>query len=521
MRLLTSSEMQFVDRFSIEEVGIPGIVLMENAGRSVADLVSAKCTSSSEVYVFCGPGNNGGDGLVVARHLFNRGYPVTIFLAVPGEKLKGDARTNFAVASIIGIPIRKINSSSDFPSEKELKRKELLVLVDALLGIGAKGAPRGVIREMVSVINRLKGIKVAVDIPTGVNADTGEVAGEAVKATYTVTFAYPKRGIYLYPGMDYAGEVIVADIGIPPGILKKAKMDVKANTLSLKNFPPGIFFRKPSSHKGEFGHLFLLAGSTGLTGAAYLASQSALKVGTGLVTLGVPRSLNPIFEIKLTEVMSLPLPETGQGSLSSEALEEIKQFAKGCEALVLGPGLSRNASTQELVREILVNFNISVVLDADGLNALAGHIDLIEKYAAPMVLTPHPGEMSRLTGVSITEIQRDRIKAATDFAEKIGKVVVLKGAGTVIADPGGECWVNTSGNPGMASGGTGDVLTGIIGGFMAGKMNPLEAAKLGVFLHGLAADLSAEKKEEVSLIAQDIVDNLDSAIKMIKNREKK
>jgi len=519
MKLVTSVEMQLLDRISIEKFGIPGIVLMENAGKAVADFINERCASFNKIYIFCGPGNNGGDGLVVARHLFNRGFSVKVFLGGSKDKLKKDAKTNMAIVSNMGIEIKEVFSSSELSLlEKELIEGKV-ILVDALLGTGVKGAPRGIIGEMVRLINRLNGIKIAVDIPTGVNADTGEVQGEAIKATYTVTFAYPKRGIYLYPGMDYVGEVKIADIGIPHNILEKEKIKIQANLLLPEDLPLEIFTRKPSSHKGEFGHLFVLAGSKGLTGAAVLASQAALKVGAGLVTLGVPASLNPIFEVKLTEVMTLPLPETEQGSLSPRAFEKIMQFAEKCNALIIGPGLSRNSQTQKLIQKILKNLKLPIVVDADGINALAGKVDLISSYQAPMVLTPHPGEMARLRDTSVSEVQKDRIKSATTLAQETGKVVVLKGAGTVVARSDGECWINTTGNPGMASGGTGDVLTGIIGGFLVQGMKALDAAKLGVYLHGLAADFAAKEKEEVCLIAQDIIENLPVAIKSLRNKE--
>ena len=519
MKLLTSEEMRLLDRISIEKVGIPGTVLMENAGRAVADFITERWPSHWKVYLFCGPGNNGGDGLVIARHLYNRGYQVKVFLVGAKEKLKGDAQVNLNIAFNMGINIRQIVSAAHLTSEREkLDNEECMLLVDALLGTGAKGAPRGILKEMVSFINRCKGIKIAVDLPTGVDADTGQVAGEAVKADYTITFAYPKRGIYLYPGINYVGKVKIVDIGIPSDILEKENLNIPANLLLREDFSPRLFYRPPASHKGNFGHLFVLAGSPGMTGAATLACMAALRAGTGLITLGTPASLNPILEVKLTEVMTLPLPETKQGTLSCEALEEIIGFSDRCQALVLGPGLSRNPETQKLVREILKNLKLPLVLDADGINALAGEVEIISNYEGPLVLTPHPGELSRLKGVSVPDIQKDRIKAAVDLASTTGKIVVLKGAATVIAEPEGSCWVNTTGNPGMASGGTGDVLTGIIGGFLAQGIDILTSAKLGVYLHGLAADLAVKEQGGLTLLAAgDIIKNLISAIRSLSN----
>jgi len=517
MKLVTSEQIKMLDKLSIEKIGIPGVVLMENAGKSVADFISERWSSPSYVYIFCGTGNNGGDGLVAARHLYNRGYKVKVFLAGPKEKIKGDAAVNLNIALNMGINIKQVLSLQDLPlSEEENSHKEKIILIDALLGTGARGAPKGIIEEIVNLINKWKGVKIAVDLPTGVNADTGEVAGKAVKADYTITFAYPKRGTYLYPGIDYVGEVKVIDIGIPFDILERENLTIKTSLLLGRDFSPEIFYRRPSSHKGEFGHLLVLAGSSGLTGAATLSCMAALKIGAGLITLGIPESLNPILEEKLTEVMTLPLPETKKGVLSIKSFDEIKNFSNKCSALVIGPGLSRDAEVQELVEELLKSLRLPVVLDADGINCLAGKIDLISRYQGPVILTPHPGELARLTGTSTAEIQKDRIKAAVELAQTTGKIAVLKGAGTVIADSKGTSWINTTGNPGMASGGSGDVLTGIIGGLLAQRKDPLTCAKLGVYLHGLAADLAIKKQDGIPLLtARDIVENLVLAIRSL------
>jgi len=510
--------MRLLDRISINKIGIPGIVLMENAGKAVASFISKNWSSFSEVYFFCGPGNNGGDGLVAARHLYNKGYKVKIFLLGTKEKMKGEAAINLRIISNMKISIQEVFSPAHLSSLQKSGNKGKVILVDALLGTGAKGAPRGILKEIIDLINGWKTVKIAVDIPTGVNADTGEVLGEAVKADHTITFAYPKRGIYLYSGIDYAGKVTVVDIGIPSNILKKEKINIPINLLLPGDFSSELFCRSLSFHKGNFGHLFVLAGSCGLTGAAALTCMSSLKIGTGLITLGIPVSLNSIMEIKLTEVMSLPLPETRKGSLAVKALEEINRFAGKCQALVIGPGLSNNPETQELVRQVLRSIKLPLVLDADGINAVAEEVGIISNYEGSMVLTPHPGELARLIKTSIAEVQKDRIKTAINLAKSTGKIVVLKGAGTVIADAKGNCWVNTTGNPGMASGGSGDVLTGIIGGFLAQGMDALTSAKLGVYLHGLAADLTVKGQSNITLlIAQDIIKNLIFAVRSLRN----
>jgi len=516
MKLLTSNEMRELDNLTTEKIGIAGLILMENAGKKVAELIEEKSSPlpGKLIYIFCGRGNNGGDGLVAARHLFNKRCRVKVFLATQKDKLKGNAATNLNIALNMGIDVREIVSESDISSlKKELEKKR--VIVDALLGTGVRGAPRGIIKELIKLINELEGNVVAIDIPSGVDANTGEVPGETVKAKWTVTFAYPKRGLYLYPGMDYAGKIKVVDIGIPYNLLDEGK--IKSNLFTREDVPSNLFSRKLSSHKGSFGHLLVIAGSRGMTGAAALASIAALRVGAGLVTLGIPYSLNSILEMKLTEVMTLPLPETEEGTLSLKALDKIYQFAHRCKALVLGPGLSIQEETKELVKKVMASLKIPMVLDADGINALAENTKFIAQYPAPLIITPHPGELSRLLSIPIPEVQKDRIFSSRILAEKTGKIAILKGARTVITDEQGNSWVNSTGNPGMASGGSGDVLSGMIGGFLAQGIDPLMAAKVGVYLHGLAGDLAVKEKGQLSLIAGDILGNIPQAIRSLKN----
>ncbi|TET86385.1 NAD(P)H-hydrate dehydratase [Candidatus Aerophobetes bacterium] len=515
MKLVTSEEMRRIDKKAIEEIGIPSIVLMENAGLKVADAIERKYGPLKEkyVYIFAGSGNNGGDGMVVARHLFNQKVKAKIFLLAEKKNIKGDAATNLAITEKMGIPMREITSPAFMESlEKELAKAD--IVVDALLGTGAKGAPRGLMKKVIDLINKHSKNTVAVDIPTGVDADRGEVRGEAIKAEYTVSLAYPKRGLYLYPGMDYAGEIEIADIGIPTG-LEGDK--INCELLTLAGISKKLFFRKPSSHKGSFGHLLVIAGSPGMTGAASLTALSALRVGAGLVTLGIPEDLNPILETKLTEVMTLPLPQSKDKTLCKEGFEKIKDFSQKCKAMAIGPGISSTKQTKELISTIIDQLDIPLVIDADGINVLAGELSLLKKYKASLIITPHPGEMSRLVGASVEEIQKDRIGFTMALARRIGAIVVLKGARTVIASKEGNSWVNLTGNPGMATGGSGDILTGIIGGLLTQKLSCLEAAKTGVYLHGYAADLAAQKKGEISLIASDTLETIPEATRRIKS----
>ncbi len=515
MKVVTSQEMQKLDELAIKTIGIPSIVLMENAGIKVVEVIEKEYSPlpGKSIYILCGPGNNGGDGMVVARHLSNRGVRVKVFLLAEKNRIKGDAATNLSIAERLGIGVKEVNSTQDLKLlHQELNHAD--IIVDALLGIGSTLPLRGLMREVVSLINRCSRHTIAVDLPTGLDADTGEVPGEAIKANFTVTFAYPKRGLYLYPGINYAGKIEVVDIGISSSL---GEEKIRCNLLISSDIQKDLFYRKPSSHKGNFGHLLVIAGSLGMTGAATLTALSALRVGAGLVTLGIPESLNPILEIKLTEVMTLPLPETPQKTLSSEAFGKIEEFSGRCRAMVLGPGISVEEETKKLVKMIMGGLDIPLVLDADGINNLVDEISLLQKYRSPLIITPHPGEMSRLLETTVKEVQKDRIESTASLARETGAIAVLKGAGTIIADKEGNNWINSTGNPGMASGGTGDVLTGIIGGLLVQGFSPLLVAQMGVYLHGLAGDLAAQKRGETSLTAGDVLENLPEAIRRVKS----
>lgn len=514
MKIVSAEEMRSIDAEAIKKLKIPSIVLMENAGLGVVQVIEEEYfpPMGKFISVFCGPGNNGGDGMVVARHLFNRDARVRVFLLTEKTKIRGDAATNLEIILNMGISVNELLLAEHVRDLKEELISEDLI-VDAILGTGSKGAPRGLIRETISLINGLKTPTISVDLPTGIDADTGQVEGEAVQAGCTVTFAHPKRGFYLYPGMDYTGKIVVVDIGIPKNL---GVEKIKCHLITSRDFPRELLDRKPSSHKGSFGHLLVLAGSEGMTGAASLAALASLRVGAGLVTLGIPKSLNEILEIKLTEVMTLPLDETPGKTLSLKALGRIKEFAQRCRALAIGPGISRNDSTKQLVKRVVAEIEVPIILDADGITAFAGEISFLRQRRAPLIITPHPGEMGRLLESPTDKIQNDRIKAATTLAKEIGKVVVLKGARSIIADRGREVWINPTGNPGMASGGTGDVLTGMIGGLMVQGISPLLAARTGVYLHGLAGDIAARKREELTLVAHDIIESLPEAIRRVK-----
>jgi NAD(P)H-hydrate epimerase len=502
MKLVTAAEMRELDRKAIEEVGIPSLVLMENAGRTTYQILRQEFPDlTGPVAVVAGRGNNGGDGSVVARYLAQAGIPVSIFLVAPRDQVRGDALVNLEIASRLGIEIVEVKEKKDLnPLAHRLARSELIV--DALLGTGLNSEVKGLMRLVIEEINRLRPPVLAVDIPSGLCADTGKPLGAAVQAQVTVTYGWPKIGQILPPGRNYAGRLWQVDISIPPELSIDVAVELAEAGEMRALQPPRPF----AGHKGAFGHLVVLAGSAGKTGAAALTSEGALRAGAGLVTLGIAASLNDVMEVKITEAMTLPLPEAiGERALGLQALEPIKNFLEQKSALALGPGLGTHPETRELVRRLAMDIPLPLVIDADGVNALAGEPERLKGAAGPRILTPHPGEMARFLGITPQEVQADRLATARKAAAQSAAVVVLKGAQTLVADPSGRVSVNSTGNPVLASGGTGDVLTGLIGGFLAQKLAPWDAARLGVYLHGLAADYLAAQYSPRGLIAGDLL----------------
>ena len=509
MRLATAAEMRALDRTTIEDYGIPGVVLMENAGRgAVQSMLDAWGPVAGRKYViFCGKGNNGGDGLVVARHLANMGAEVRVRLF--SEEMKGDAAVNLSSARKMGLDVRLL--SEDLKAEvSEVRHAD--AVIDAIFGTGLASETGRPYSAVIDMINADARRVLAVDMPSGVDSDRGRIMGVAVKADITATFGLPKRGLYMYPGAQLAGEVKVIDISIPAGAVEGSNIPARLLTRSVMRLLPE---RKPDSNKGTYGHLFILAGSVGKTGAGVMAAQAASRAGAGLVTVGVPESLNDIFEEKLTEEMTLPLPETAGRCLSSKAIDKILENLNGKTALAIGPGISVDPDTVRLVAELLPQVKVPVLIDADGLNILSINDEPLKEAKAPVVLTPHPGEMGRLLGVLAREVQADRPKAAVELAEQYGVTVVLKGARTLIARPDGRFCVNPTGNAGMATGGTGDVLSGIIGSLMAQGLDVTDASMLGVYVHGVSGDIAACEKGQAGLIAGDLVKALPESLKLV------
>jgi ADP-dependent NAD(P)H-hydrate dehydratase / NAD(P)H-hydrate epimerase len=503
MKLVTAAEMRELDRRAIEEVGIPSLVLMENAGRSTYQILRREFPDpDGEVAILAGRGNNGGDGLVVARYLAQAGEPVTVFLLGRRDQVRGDALVNLGILAHHGVEVLEVTEESHLnPMLHRLARAGLIV--DALLGTGLDKPVQGLLAALIDKVNHLRPPVLAVDLPTGLSADTGEVLGAAMQAEVTVTYGWPKIGQILPPGRDYVGRLWRVDLSIPPDLATEAPLEL-AEARELRELIP---IRPFGGHKGTFGHLFVLAGSEGKTGAAALASLGGLRAGAGLVTLGIAASLNDIMEVKLTEAMTLPLPEApGARALGLKALEPILAFAAGCDVLALGPGLGTHPETRELVRRLVKELPQPLVVDADGVNAIAGDSACLAQAAGPRLLTPHPGELARLLGASTPEVQARRLEVARKTAAKYGAVVVLKGAQTLVAGPDGRISLNPTGNPALASGGTGDVLAGLIGGFLAQKLAPWDAARLGVYLHGLSADYFAARFGPRSLVAGDLIE---------------
>jgi hydroxyethylthiazole kinase-like uncharacterized protein yjeF len=511
LRTVTPQQMREIDRLTIEEYGVPSMVLMENAGAALVDEIESRLEAQRlTITVVAGPGNNGGDGMVAARHLSERGHEVVVFLAVPKASFKGDAKAQLKILTRLGIETSVLSSPASF--ERAFGRvSHSDAVIDTLFGTGLKKDIEGSWAECVRIINSCPGIVISADIPSGLDGNTGRPLGECVTADVTVTFGFPKTGLALYPGAHLAGDVVVADIGIPSEVVES--MDLPGQLVGPESIGQLYAERWPDTHKGSYGHVLLCCGSTGKIGAGILASRGALKAGAGLVTLAVPASAVMYTDTATPEVMVQPLPETTEGCLSSQGFKAIETLMGSMDAIAIGPGLSTDPEVGKLVEMVLLNIDRPAVVDADALNVLAGNIGILKKRSSSTVLTPHPGEMARMLDTDIATVQRDRIGAALSAASASGAVVVLKGAGTVIADPDGSYFINTTGNPGMATGGSGDVLTGIIGSLLAMGHGPLESSVGAVYLHGAAGDLAAQSVSEHALTASDIVDFLGPALR--------
>ncbi len=512
IRVATAAEMQALDRRAATECGISSLLLMENAGaETVHEMLGAfPAVRRSRVLILCGRGNNGGDGFVVARRLLGRGVVVRTMLLARREAVQGDARTNLDILHTLGAAPSEVTDASAV--RDALGSADLVV--DALLGTGAQGPARGLTAETIECVNQAARPVVSVDIPSGLGADAPEPPGPAIRAALTVTFVLPKRSLVLFPAAAHAGAVRVADIGIPRSLWADAVTEM--GVLEAADVAPAFPVRDAAAHKGTFGHVLLIAGSVGKTGAAALAALGALRVGAGLATVAVPASVHDIMENKLTEAMTVPVPETDARTVAREALGALMGLAEGKDAVAIGPGLGTHPSTQALVRDLVARLRIPMVVDADGINALAGAGDILRRAGAPVVLTPHPGECSRLLAVPVAEIVRERIPLVQKTVADFRVALVLKMARTIVGAQGDGIAVVPTGNPGMATGGTGDVLTGVIAGLMARGVSAALAARAGAYLHGLAGDLAAEGVGQEAMLAGDLLACVPEAIRRIK-----
>jgi NAD(P)H-hydrate epimerase len=516
-RVVTAEEMAAVDKYTIETLDIPGRVLMENAGRAVFAAIRERWSplTGRQAAVICGKGNNGGDGFVVARYLREARVLCEVYLVGSAKDLRGDAQANYTVLSRLGCAVQEIHTLEALPDLRQFD-----FIIDALLGTGVRGPLQGLLAEIVTRINESKRPVVAVDLPTGMDADTGAVAGPCIQARLTVTLGCRKQGLLFSPAREYAGELVVAEIGFPAAAFREVTRQTHAKSATfllagpvLSNWVPR---RPPHVFKNRLGQILVIAGSRGFGGAARLTAVSALRAGAGLVVLAAPESLVPSLEAATAEVIKFPLHEES-GAISAVAIEQLQSRLQWAEVIALGPGLGTSPGTGEVVKHVLAHFSGTVVLDADGLNLLAGQTELIRQAAGKIILTPHPGELSRLTGTDKAMITTNPVAVARKIAKELGQLLVLKGAPTVVASPAGEVFINSTGNAGMATGGSGDVLTGLIAGFAGQHLDPLRAALLGVYLHGLAGDLARDRLGEWSMIAGDIMEQLHLALQQLVN----
>jgi hydroxyethylthiazole kinase-like uncharacterized protein yjeF len=515
MRILNAAQMREADRYTIEEIGIPSLVLMENAGRQVVAAMETAYGDELEgrVAVLCGRGNNGGDGFVVARTLLQRGIDTAVFVIGALSDVRADARTNLGILGRLGVTVVEIADEQSW----ELHFSEIsqcTLLVDAMFGTGLKAPLAGMIETVVADINASSLPIVAIDLPSGLSADTPQPIGDCVSASMTVTLAAPKLPLVLPPGEAHAGEVVIADIGIPYEVIDGVDGQ-HIELLTPEQVRHHVEPRAADSHKGDFGRVTVVGGSLGKTGAAYLSGMAALRSGAGLVTIATPASCLPIVASMAAELMTEPLADAG-GAVTADAIDRLLELNH--DVIACGPGLGRHAGAAELVRALLERATVPLVLDADALAVLADDPGrLVGRDDRDVIITPHTGELARLVGSSIDEVQANRLQVATDFATTHRIYVVLKGHRTLIATPQGHLYINPTGNPGMATGGTGDILTGMIAAWLAQLLDADAACQLAVFLHGAAGDLAAAGQGQVAMTATDLLDELGDALQALTN----
>ena len=511
MRILNAAQMREADRYTIEDIGIPSLVLMENAGRQVVAAIEAAYEDrlDGRVAVLCGRGNNGGDGFVVARTLLQRGIDTAVFVVGALADVRGDARTNLDILGRLGVTVVEVNDEQQWELHfSEISKCSLIV--DAIFGTGLKAPVAGMLETVIADVNASDIPIVAIDLPSGMSADTPHLIGDCIDASLTVTLGAPKLPLVVPPGEAYAGDVVIADIGIPIEVfegLDGSHIDL----LTPEQLRALVTPRAADSHKGDFGRVTIVAGSTGKTGAAHLSAMGALRSGAGLVTVATPTCCLPIVASMEPAFMTVPLPDDEAGGVTADAVERVLDIDH--DVLACGPGLGRTANAAEFVHTLLDRATVPLVLDADAITVLANDPGrLTGSEERDIIITPHPGEMARLVGSSIADVQANRIEVASTFATTHRVYVILKGHRTVIATPEGKVYINPTGNPGMATGGTGDVLTGMIAAWLAQLLDAEAACRLAVFLHGASGDLAESREGQVGMIATDLLDCIGEAL---------
>ncbi len=510
MRVLNAAQMREADRRTIEDIGIPSLVLMENAGRQVVAAMEAIHTDLSEhqVAVLCGRGNNGGDGFVAARTLVQRGVDVSVFLIGRVADVRGDARTNLEVLGHLGVTVIEIADSQAW--ELHLSEvRDCTLIVDAIFGTGLNAPVSGLIESVITDVNASGIPVVSIDLPSGLSADSCDPIGESIEAGTTVTLGAPKLPLVLPPAETRAGDIVIADIGIPSEVIDSLdgpQIDLLTRSSAREHLTP----RTPDSHKGDYGHVLIVAGSRGKSGAAHLSGVGALRSGAGLVTVATSASCQDVVASMAPEYMTIGLRENADG-LDPDGVDPLLDLAR--DVIAIGPGLGQAPGTRAFIRALVDRATMPLVVDADGLNAFSGEPDgLTGREGRDIIITPHPGEMARLVGMSTDEVQASRLEIARNFATSHHLYVVLKGHRTLIATPDGKVFINPTGNPGMSTGGTGDVLTGMIAAWLAHLLDAEAACKLAVYLHGMAGDLAEADEGEVSMTAGDLAGRIGDAI---------
>ncbi len=501
MKVVTGELMKEIDKCAIEDFNVPSIILMENASLSVVNIIleNINTIKNPKITVVCGKGNNGGDGFCIARHLYQKNIDVNVII-VGDSLITEDALTNLNIIKKLQLPIIELKNEKEFDIVKELILKADIV-VDAILGTGLKGGTKGIIKQTIDIINDNSRFTISVDIPSGVNSQTGHVETNAIQADITITFELVKQGLILYPGAEYTSELIVTNIGIPKQIINN--IDTKVNVLEDKDIINLIPKRSARTNKGSYGKLMVIGGCEEMTGAVILTCKSAYKTGVGLVNLVAPKEVINITKCQTIENVNTIVPSF-EGKVCLESFEKIKDSINKYDAIAIGPGLGQSKQVTEFIYEFLYNVTIPIVLDADALNAISKDINILKLIKAPVIITPHPGEMSRLINVSIEDILNNTLYIVKEFSSKYNVITLLKDARTIIGNNKGEIYINTTGNASMAKAGSGDVLTGIIGSLLAQGKDPFLAAAISAYIHGRAGEKASKHLGMYGVLASDI-----------------